>query len=290
MTPRGIDHLVIAVSDLDQAGALYAQLGFQVGAVNRHPWGTQNRIVQFASAFLELVSVADAALIPPHEPGFFSFGAFVAESLKRRQGMAMLVLESRDAKADARDFAHAGIGDYAPFFFEREGRRPDGSPMRVAFTLAFARDIAASRCGFFTCQQHEPQNFWNPAFQHHANHASGVAAVLMAAENPTDHHIFLQAFTGQRGPRSSSFGLSFALPRGRLDVLTPAAAAALTGVPDLARVAEPQFIGFVVSVPDLDQMAARLAAEHVPVTRIGSRLIVPASAGLGCCIAFEAAP
>ena len=44
---RRIDHLVVAVRDLDGAAAFYERLGFQVGARNRHPWGTENRIVQF---------------------------------------------------------------------------------------------------------------------------------------------------------------------------------------------------------------------------------------------------
>ncbi|RYE71196.1 MAG: VOC family protein, partial [Hyphomicrobiales bacterium] len=52
---RGLDHLVIGVADLDAAGAFYDDLGFRVGARNRHPWGTENRIVQFPGAFLELI-------------------------------------------------------------------------------------------------------------------------------------------------------------------------------------------------------------------------------------------
>ncbi len=47
---RRIDHLVLAVRDLDAAGLFYERLGFQVGARNRHPWGTENRIVQFQSS------------------------------------------------------------------------------------------------------------------------------------------------------------------------------------------------------------------------------------------------
>ena len=54
MQPRGIDHLVLAVHDLDAAGDFYEKLGFRVGARNRHPWGTENRIVQFPHIFLEL--------------------------------------------------------------------------------------------------------------------------------------------------------------------------------------------------------------------------------------------
>ena len=60
----------------------------------------------------------------------------------------------------------------------RQARRPDGSEVRVAFTLAFAQNRAAPECGFFLCQHHEPQNFWNPAFQKHPNTAG---AGLMAA-------------------------------------------------------------------------------------------------------------
>jgi catechol 2,3-dioxygenase-like lactoylglutathione lyase family enzyme len=285
--PKGLDHLVLAVRDLDLAARVYERMGFQVGARNRHPWGTENRIVQFPGAFIELITVGDASLIPPHGPRFFSFGAFVQESLKRRQGLAMLVLESGDAEADARMFASDGIGDYAPFFFERQGKRPDGSAMRVAFTLAFAQDARARDCGFFTCQQHEPQNFWNSAFQTHPNGATGLAGVVMAAENPTDHHVFLEAFTGQRGPRANSLGLSFPLPRGRLDVLTPAACAAVTGDPALARLDEPRLIGCAIGVRSLDAVAAQLKAQDIATLKVGPRLIVPAVEACGTTILFE---
>ncbi len=147
----------------------------------------------------------------------------------------------------------------------------------------------ARECGFFTCQQHEPQNFWNPAFQRHENGAASLAAVLMAADNPTDHHIFLEAFTGQRGPRANSLGLSFPLPRGRLDVLTPAAAAAVTGDPAWAMLKQPRFVGFSVAVADMAAVAARLGAEKVPFLRIGPRVAVPAKAAFGVTILFEPA-
>jgi hypothetical protein len=111
----------------------------------------------------------------------------------------------------------------------------------------------------------------------------------MLAENPTDHHIFLEAFTGQRGPRSSSLGLSFPLPRGRLDVLTPQASAAMIGETSLAGLREPQLTGFCVTVPDLGQTAARLAAQGIPALRNGPRLVVPASAAFGTAILFEQA-
>ncbi|MBM3606471.1 MAG: VOC family protein, partial [Alphaproteobacteria bacterium] len=78
---RRIDHLVLAVRDLDGAAAFYERLGFHVGARNRHPWGTENRLVQFQSSFLELITVREDAAIAPHGPRFFSFGAFVKDYL-----------------------------------------------------------------------------------------------------------------------------------------------------------------------------------------------------------------
>src|SRR5918998_6825369 len=116
MTSRHIDHLVVAVRDLDGAARFYESLGFQVGAKNRHPWGTENRLIQFPGSFIELIAVGEGADIPAHGRRAFSFGAFMRDYLARREGLAMLVLSTEDAKADAAAFAKAGIGDFEPFF------------------------------------------------------------------------------------------------------------------------------------------------------------------------------
>lgn len=283
---RGLDHLVIGVADLDAAGDFYASLGFRVGARNRHPWGTENRIVQFPGAFLELITVGDGTAIPPHGQRLFSFGAFVRDALARGEGMSMLVLESRDSRGDAEGFRRAGIGDFEPFFFERQAKRPDGSQVRVAFTLAFAENPAARECGFFLCQQHEPQNFWNPAFQQHDNGASGLAATFMVAAEPLAQRDFLATFSGAAAIETVDRGLLFDLPRGRIEVLKPGAAGALFG-DDEANGAEPRFAGFAVAVPDLARIEANLGRQGVAHRRSARSLVVPPSAGLGCAIVFE---
>lgn len=286
-TPRGLDHLVIGVRDLDAAGAFYEKLGFTVGARNRHPWGTENRIVQFPGSFLELITIGDAAAIAPPAPRVFSFGSFVSEALDRGEGLSMLVLESMDAKADAAAFKAAGIGDFEPFSFERKARRPDGSEVRVAFSLAFAADPLAPECGFFVCQQHEPQNFWNPAFQQHANGASALTSAIIVTDDPSAHRDFLSAYAGFPEVLEGNADLVLDLPRGRIDVLDFEAAEAIYHVepdPTPAR-----FLGFCVAVPDLDAVASRLEAAGVAHARGDERITVPAEAALGCVIAFEQA-
>ena len=102
--PRGLDHLVHVVRDLDAAGALYQRLGFTVGARNRHPWGTHNRIVQLPGFFIELLTVGDEERIAPSTPGTISFGAFTRDFLARGEGLAMLVLEGKGVEADVAAF------------------------------------------------------------------------------------------------------------------------------------------------------------------------------------------
>ena len=283
--PRGLDHLVIGVSDIEKAAEFYTRLGFEVGARNRHPWGTENRIVQFPGCFLELISIGDAAAIAEPAPRQFSFGAFVRDALSRGEGMSMLVLESADAEGDAAAFKRAGIGDYEPFFFERQARRPDGSQVRVAFRLAFAADPAAPECGFFVCQQLEPQNFWNPEFQRHGNGATGIAAAIMLADRPELHRAFLTTFTGGAEVLEGNEDYVLSLPRGRIDVLDGVAAGAIYGVEPETTPA--RFLGFAVSLPDLDALAARLDGEEIAFARHEERLVVPAEAAMGCVIAFE---
>ena len=284
--PRSIDHLVVPVRDLDGAAGFYERLGFQVGARNRHPWGTENRLIQFPQSFIELITVGEGADISPPEPDSLSFAAFVAAYLARREGMALLVLDSADAKADAAAFAESGIGSGKPFFFDRSGRRPDGSETTVAFTLAFARPLGPE-AGFFVCRQHYPENFWSPALQRHDNGAHGIGAVALAAAEPEAHRPYLEAFAGADAESPAGRDLSLRLARGRIDVLTPDDAAVLYGSVETDGDG-PSFVAFTIDVADTASVARRFEAGEVAHQRIGTRLVVPASVAHGVAIAFEA--
>ena len=101
---RGLDHIAHAVRDLDAAGDLYRQLGFTVGARNRHPWGTHNRIIQLPGFFIEILTLAEPEKLGAE--GFsVLFAGFTQDFLKRQEGLHLLLLESADAASDAKDFA-----------------------------------------------------------------------------------------------------------------------------------------------------------------------------------------
>ncbi len=281
---RGLDHIVHAVHDLDAAGEAYARLGFTVGARNRHPWGTHNRIVQFPGVFIELLAIGEMERIPPARPRSLSFGAFTRDFLAKGEGLSMLVLEGKGAAADAQAFRAAGIGDFDVFDFEREGKRPDGSAVKVAFSLAFAADPTAPDTGFFTCQQHYPENFWNPAFQNHPNGVTGVAGVVFVAENPADHHVFLKAFSGVSDLKSTSSGITIETPRGEIQVMDPAAFGLHYAVepPDVARGMRLAAIRFAVG----ETRTARAALAANADERM-DKLIVGPKAAHGATLVFE---
>jgi Glyoxalase-like domain len=283
--PRGLDHIVHAVRDLDAAAELYRRLGFTVGARNRHPWGTHNHVVQLPGFFVELLTMAEPDKLGTD--GFSTmFGRFNQSFLARQEGLSTLLLESGDAAADAATFKSAGIGASEAMKFEREGKQPDGSPVKVAFSLAFARDDKAPDAGFATCQQHFPESFWNPTFQQHPNTASGIAGVVLVADNPTDHHIFTSAFTGVRDLHATSSGVTASTPRGDVKVMDPAAFRSHFGTepPDIsqgARLAAVQF-----RVGDRDALMAALDAGGIESSFcMGSTIVAPETA-MGATLAF----
>jgi hypothetical protein len=285
--PHGLDHIVHAIRDLDAAGEFYRRAGFTVGARNRHPWGTHNRIVQFPGVFIELLNVGEPELITASAPGLFSFGGFARDFLAHDEGLAMLVLEGRGAAADAEAFRTAGIGDFKVFDFEREAKRPDGSTVKVAFSLVFAADPKAPDTGYFTCQQHYPQNVWNPAFQRHPQGAAGIAGVIMVSEHPDDHRHFLGAFSGISEVTSSAGGISIRTERGDIQVMNPSAYRAYAGTepPNLTRGA--RFAAIRVTTGNKAETISALNKGGVAFVERNGNIVVPPDVAFGATLLFE---
>jgi len=198
----------------------------------------------------------------------------------------MLALQGRGA-SDAEEFRAAGVGDFELFELAREGSRPDGTPIKLAFALAFASDPRAPDVGFFTCLHRHPENFWNPAFQVHPNTAVGVAGVVMVADNPSDHHIFLSAFAGERALLATSSGITMKTPRGDLAVMTPAAFHDhfATAPPDTSGGARLAAIRFAVR--DVEVAKGLLRTADIPTDDRDGQLVIGPDAAMGATLVFE---
>jgi hypothetical protein len=284
---RGIDHIVHAVHDLDAAAELYRGLGFTLGARNRHSWGTHNNIVQFPGCFIELLTLAEPEKL---DSDSFSkmFGAYNGDFLKRGEGLSLLILESRDVKASEAEFRKAGIAASEVMRFEREGKRPDGTVVKVAFSLAFAADGNAPDIHFAVCQQHYPENFWNSAFQKHANTVSGIAGIVLVTMDSNRHRNFMQSFAGGKA-RDAGEGFSITTPRGEIEMTTPDAFTRRYGVaaPDMSRGARLAAIRFTAADASLLQAAPELAG--IAGTYAGNSAVIGPEDAAGAVLVFEPA-
>ena len=285
--PGGLHHVVHVVRDLDAAGECYRRLGFQVGGRNRHPWGTHNRVIQLGGSYIELLTVAEPEEIPGHGARDISFGALTRDFLVRGEGLAMLALASPDANADAATYKAAGVGDLDVFHFEREGRGPQGAPVKVAFSLAFAQDREAPQATFFACQEHFPENFWNPGAQAHANTASGISGVVLVADEPERHRNFLLAFAGLPDAENDADGLTMATTRGSIQVMKPGAFRARFGIapPDVSRGMRLAAIRFAVADASLMQAAPELAG--IAGLYAGNAAVIGPEDAMGAVLVFE---
>lgn len=287
---RGLDHVVHLVRDLDAAGEIYDLLGFNVGSRNRHPWGTENRIVQTPGFFIELLQICEPDKIPEDTNSVFSFGAFNRRFLDTTgEGLSMLVLEGSDPAAEKAVFDAAGFGGFDVFDFTRNARRPDGQEVEVGFGLAFARDPEAPELGLFTCTQKRPENFWSADLQRHSNQVSGVAGVVLVADEPARHQAFLSTVTDCAVNRALDDWYVCQTPRGAIDVMSRPLFTERYGVaapgPGGLRIAAVRF-----STSGAPELRRALAARRMVEEAIEGIVVVPPRAAMGATLVFEVVP
>ena len=284
-----IDHLVLAVNDLEAAREAYRRMGFTLTPPARHPWGTANSLVQLQGNFLELLAIAEPDKIPPPEPTRFSFGAFNQTFLKRRQGLSMLVFQSSDARRDQAEFRARGLETYEPFDFSRQAKLPDGSIKTVAFSLAFVTEPRMPDAAFFTCQQHAPEYFWKPDYQRHANGARSVVEVVMLANDPGGLADFFGKLVAPDAVSRAEGALRVKLGEGALSVLDATRLGQrFPGIRLRDVLRKPHFAGYSIAVDDLDVAEDVLERNGIPATRSGDRLQIAAEHGFGTVIELRA--
>jgi len=287
--PRGLDHFVLAVRDLDAAQLRFRQLGFTTTPRARHPWGTENILVQLQDCFIEILAISPGLEIDAPAPGHFSFGYFNQQFLREREGMSMQVFSSCDAQADRLHWCECGLSGYAPFDFSRMATLEDGRQVPVAFSLAFVSHLEMPRAAWFVCQQHYPENFWKAAFQQHENGASGVATTTLAAQTPQRYGHFLESLFPEGQLRSRPHALELQLPRGQVRVRS--ATDLETRVPGItARVSRhgPLWALLEVKVKDLQSVRGLLSQSHLPHTVVADGLMISPDELFGMGLLFSA--
>ncbi len=278
----------MASHSLEELAGAYRRLGFLVGGRNRHPWGTENHVIQLEGSFLELLGLgAGFQMLGPDDPAS-PFANTLARYIGRREGLAMLALRSEDATGDARHFAKAGVGLGNPLRFGRTAEAADGVRREVAFTIAFALDPTAPSAEFFVCQHHNPENFWNPAVQLHPNTARRLAGIVLVAEQPYQRLEFLGHLFGQDAVQTAGWGVLVETEGGPLEIVTPDVLLVRYGTVAKAAIgSDLGFAAFRIEVDSLEAVQRFLNVMGSPYERRDERLIVPASVARGAALSFE---
>ncbi len=285
---RGIDHLVLCVSDLELARDRYATLGFTTTPPAAHPFGTGNSLVQLQGNFLELLAIVDNSKISSATDKKFSFGDYNRAFLTRREGMSMLVFEGHDADGDRAEFLAKKLQTYDVFHFERKATLPEGEKVTVGFSLAFVTEPSIPDAVFFTCQQHAPEYFWKPEYQNHENGALAVTETVMVAEDPTDLSRTLEALQGNAARSTHDGALRVQTARGDVSILAPDHFESRFGAPSPGS-DRPHFAAFGISVRDIALTETLLTRNSVAYRRTGNTLQVDPKATFGVHIEFTQA-
>ncbi len=290
-TPRGVDHIVLPVHGLKPARERLGKLGFTVAADALHPFGTENACVFFSDkTYLEPLAVASREAC---EEAARKGNVFVARDRAFRfrapdgEGFSGIAVASTSAAADHDVYVEHGLSAGDILHFSRPLRLPDGTEATASFRLAFAADLRAPDFLLFSCERANPLPADRAALERHENGVTGISAVVLTEENPSDFQEMLETVFHQREIEAHSFGIVVPSANAKIEVLTPAGLAGYFGLD--AQNAERGLVGaaIVFRTGDIGVTERLLAANGVRHAHKDGRLIVPREAGQGAHFVFE---
>jgi len=257
----GIDHVVIAVRDLDRAEAQYRRLGFALTPRGHHmKLGSYNHCAMFGEDYLELLAQGT-----PPRPALERF-------LRAREGILGIALRTADARQTFAELRKDGVAIADPVDFGRPVDTPAGQREARFTTTEIDNDTTAGLRVFF-CEHKTPELVWLPQYMHQPNGVMGLAGLVVVDADRRIAGVLKRAL----GEAASG-----------VDYLTPAAAAErFAGDPILA-VAAPYVAAIRFRVSD-----RAATARFLEGARIGSRklangtLQVASPDGMGAVLEFS---
>jgi hypothetical protein len=196
----GIDHLRVAVQDLEKAKDQYRDaLGFNVipprGQKGIHPTGSENSVVLLGEKYLELIAVHDREKVLQNRPWLIDF-------LKTREGAQSLVLNVSSAQETATYLRRHrfSVTDPVPGTIIREGEKEPPPPLW--WTVDFQKSVLPGAVISFVeyaGERNSPERVKGP-FPQHANTCKAIRAVWVVVAD-VKHAVKLYASIGLRPKR-----------------------------------------------------------------------------------------
>lgn len=274
----GVDHVVVAVRDLDAAAATWARLGFTVSPKGLHSphMGTANYTIMFGEDYLELIGVVAETdqNVPTRK--------FLAE----REGIERTAFTARDAAAGAAELRARGLDAIGPVSFGRPVDLPGGGTADANFSVfRWPLDQRPAGMRIFACQHHTREAVWIPELQRHANGAGRIARVDLLSADPKAAADHMAGLIDQPATREADG--SYRVPSGstRADFVFLDSAILASRYPAnvLAGLPASGAVGLVIATSDIAAAAQALGAAGV--SHDGA-VIAPPSAATGVIVSF----
>ena len=268
-----LDHVGHFVRDPEAASTALARAGFaptlksvQV-APDGGPTGTGNVCAMMTCGYVEvLFKTADTPL-----------GHEFAAALARHAGLQLAAFAVADAGAAHRRLGEAGFRTRPLAPFQRPVATEAGTAT-AAFTVARVEpgEMAEGRIQILT--HHTEDAVWQPRWLTHPNGARGLAGLVIAVADVAEAAARFARFTGRPATPTRS-GQRVQLDRGRIDLVTPTAFAAV--LPEIAIPSLPFMGAYGVTVNLIDQAEAILRTGGLASRRAEGILVAPFPDELG---------
>ncbi len=256
----GIDHIVIAVRDLDRAETQYRRLGFALTPRGHHlKLGSYNHCAMFGTDYLELLAQGTQS-----RPALERF-------LRKREGIAGIALRTADARQTFAELRKHGVAIAEPVDFGRPVDTPQGKREASFTTTELDNDTTAGMRVFF-CQHKTPELVWLPEYLTQPNGITGLKGLIVV---------------DQGGPFRGVLSRALGEAADAVEYLSPAAAAErFSGDPILAT--PPPYVAAVrLTVRDRGATAKFLEGADVAVRGApGGALQVSSRDAMGAVLEF----
>jgi hypothetical protein len=268
-----LDHVGHFVRDPRAAGAALARAGFAPTPVsiqanpNGTATGTGNITAMFTRGYVEvLFKAADTPLAQEFDAALAGYS-----------GVHLAALSVANAPAAHQRLTSAGFAMRPLVQFQRPVETASG-PDVAAFTVV-RLERGAMPEGRIQLLTHRTENtVWQPRWLSHPNGATGLIDLLIAAPDVAEAAVRFVRFTG-RPAMATTFGRSVQLDRGRIELVTETAFAAL--VPEVAPPRLPFMGAYALRVTSLRDTEELMDAAGLNPRRTGRALVVPFPPELG---------
>lgn len=284
-----VNHVGIAVRDLDAVSRHYERLGFTLTPLSMHrgsltpggaeeAFGTGNRCTIFRNNYLEILAWIDRDK--------FDFG--VSRFLEKHEGAHIICFGCGDASTVNARVRSEGFETSGVIPLQRNVGTPEGERTAKFECVHFGDRKAFMPEGLIQAAHHvTPQYIHQDRYMRHANGVVALSEVFLGVADPDAYESKYAKLTGRSAKRIGRKRM-FELPLvSRVSILAHADLAA--ELPGSTFPAAPCMAGYAFATTDLGAVERRLAENALPFHKESARLVLPASAMFGATVVFETA-